>query len=71
MWISGFSFADLCNSTGTFEGSIIRNLKRLEELLRQLATAAGVIGNQDLVNIFGQAVFLIKRDIVFTNSLYL
>lgn len=71
MWMGGFTFIEICQSTEIFEGSIIRTFKRLEELLRQLSNAALVIGNTELVNMFGQGIFLIKRDIVFANSLYL
>lgn len=71
MWMSGRTFVEICGSTSVFEGSIIRTFKRLEELLRQLSNAAAVIGNNDLVDLFGQGIFLIKRDIIFANSLYL
>lgn len=71
MWMSGCTFVEICESTPAFEGSIIRTFKRLEELLRQLSNAAAVIGNNELVDLFGQGIFLIKRDIVFANSLYL
>lgn len=71
MWMTGSTFVEICESTDVFEGSIIRVFKRLEELLRQLSSAAAVIGNNELVNLFSQGIFLIKRDIVFANSLYL
>lgn len=71
MWMSGKTFYEICESTPVFEGSIIRCFKRLEELLRQLSSAAAVIGNTDLVDLFSQGIFLIKRDIIFANSLYL
>lgn len=71
MWMTGRTFVEICASTKVFEGSIIRVFKRLEELLRQLSSAAAVIGNADLVDIFSQGIFQIKRDIVFANSLYL
>lgn len=71
MWMGGRTFVEICESTSVFEGSIIRMFKRLEELLRQLSNAAAVIGNNELVNLFTQGIFLIKRDIVFANSLYL
>lgn len=71
LWMSGKTFLEICETTSIFEGSIIRMFKRLEELLRQLSNAAGVIGNNELVNLFTQGIFLIKRDIVFANSLYL
>ena len=71
LWMGGCTFAEICSQTKVFEGSIIRAFKRLEEVLRQLSNAATVIGNNDLVNLFGQGIYLIKRDIVFANSLYL
>ena len=46
-------------------------MRRLEELLRQLASAAKAIGNADLEAKFTQGIELIKRDIVFAASLYL
>lgn len=52
-------------------GSIIRCMRRLEEVLRQLCQAAKGIGNTDLENKFSEAIKLIKRDIVFAASLYL
>ncbi|ORD98068.1 SK2L2 [Hepatospora eriocheir] len=72
MWISGYSFSEISTTfEKIFDGNIIRGFKRLEEILRQLASAANVIGNQELVNLFSQGIFLIKKDIVFANSLYL
>ena len=71
LWMSGATFNEICSMTKIFEGSIIRNFKRLEELLRQLTSAATVIGNTEMINLFGQGIYLIKRDIVFANSLYL
>ena len=70
-WSKQVSFGQLCKMTDAFEGSIIRCMRRLEELLRQLCQAAKVIGNTDLENKFSEADKLIKRDIVFAASLYL
>jgi ATP-dependent RNA helicase DOB1 len=70
-WSQGSSFAKLCKMTDAFEGSIIRCMRRLEELLRQMCQAAKVIGNADLENKFAEADKCIKRDIVFAASLYL
>ena len=70
-WAKGCTFAQLCKMTDAFEGSIIRCMRRLEELLRQMCQAAKVIGNTDLENKFSEAIKLIKRDIVFAASLYL
>lgn len=54
-----------------FSGSIIRSMRRLEELLRQMIQAAKNIGNTELENKFSEAIKLLKRDIVFAASLYL
>ena len=55
----------------SFSGSIIRCMRRLEELLRQMVEAAKNIGNTELENKFAESIKLIKRDIVFAASLYL
>lgn len=70
-WSKGASFSQLCKMTDVFEGSIIRCMRRLEELLRQMIQASKVIGNTDLENKFAEADKLIKRDIGFAASLYL
>ena len=70
-WSKGSSFSEVCKMSDAFEGSIIRCMRRLEELLRQMSQAAKVIGNADLENKFGEADKAIKRDIVFAASLYL
>jgi len=70
-WCKGASFAKLCEMTEIFEGGIIRCMRRLEELLRQMSLAAKVIGNKDLEDKFNEGVRLLKRDIVFAASLYL
>ncbi|XP_052870267.1 exosome RNA helicase MTR4 isoform X2 [Anopheles cruzii] len=70
-WCKGALFSDLCRMTEIFEGSIIRCMRRLEELLRQMVQASKTIGNTDLENKFSEAIRLLKRDIVFAASLYL
>lgn len=44
-WTSGVSFASICAGTDLFEGTIIRSLRLLEELLRQMTNVARTIGN--------------------------
>ena len=70
-WCNGAKFSQLCKMTDMFEGSIIRCMRRLEELLRQMVQAAKNIGNTELENKFAEAIKLLKRDIVFAASLYL
>lgn len=57
--------------TNAYEGSLIRLFRRLEELLRQMAQAANVMGSDDLKEKFEQSLGKIRRDIVSFNSLYL
>jgi ATP-dependent RNA helicase DOB1 len=57
--------------TDVYEGSLIRLFRRLEELLRQMAQAAKVMGGDDLVQKFEQSLAKVKRDIVAAQSLYL
>jgi len=70
-WCKGAKFVEVQQLTGTFEGTTIRTLRRLEELVRQLATAAKAIGNHELQSKFEKGSELMKRDIVFCSSLYL
>ncbi|GIY79369.1 exosome RNA helicase MTR4 [Caerostris extrusa] len=70
-WSKGASFSHICKMTDVFEGSIIRCMRRLEELLRQMYQAAKAIGNTEMENKFSEGIMLIKRDIVFAASLYL
>ncbi|EDV30679.1 uncharacterized protein Dana_GF14920 [Drosophila ananassae] len=70
-WCKGSSFLAVCKMTDIFEGSIIRCMRRLEELLRQMCQASKTIGNTDLENKFSEGIRLLKRDIVFAASLYL
>lgn len=70
-WCNGVTFLEICKMTDVFEGNIIRCLRLLEELLRQLIQAAKTLGNQDLEAKFNEGIKLIKRDIVFAASLYL
>ena len=60
-----------CVLPRSFEGSIIRAMRRLEELMRQLCSAANSIGNTELEAKFTEGIKRIKRDIIFAASLYL
>ena len=57
--------------TDVYEGSLIRLFRRLEELLRQVAQAAKVMGSEDLEQKFESALGKVRRDIVAAQSLYL
>lgn len=71
-WAGGTSFSQLMETFPSYyEGSIIRSMKRLDELLNQAAKAANILGNKDLKKKFEDSSNLIKRGIVFSASLYL
>ena len=57
--------------TDVYEGSLIRMFRRLEELLRQMAQGAKVMGNSGLEENFDTALKSLKRDVVAAQSLYL
>ena len=54
-WTNGAKFVDLTKLTDAFEGTIIRVIRRLDELLRQLASAAFAVGNFELKAKFDDA----------------
>nr|GMC81398.1 DExH-box ATP-dependent RNA helicase DExH9 [Ipomoea batatas] len=70
-WAKGSKFYEIMEFTQVFEGSLIRAIRRLEEVLQQLIQAAQSIGETELESKFEDAVSKIKRDIVFAASLYL
>lgn len=70
-WSAGSSFVEICKLTEVFEGSIVRVIRRLEELLRQLASASIAIGNHELKAKFEAGADSIRRGVVFAASLYL
>ncbi|GMM50196.1 ATP-dependent RNA helicase [Starmerella bacillaris] len=70
-WSRGATFAQLCKMTDVFEGSLIRIFRRLEELLRQMSSAASSMGNEELAQKMDKGLELIQRDLVNAASLYL
>lgn len=70
-WCRGTKFVDLMAKSEIFEGSVIRCIRRLEELVTQLASVCKGIGNNELELKFREASTMMKRDIVFAASLYL
>ncbi|XWS18031.1 hypothetical protein CRYUN_Cryun32bG0007300 [Craigia yunnanensis] len=70
-WAKGSKFYEIMEITRVFEGSLIRAIRRLEEVLQQLILAAKSIAETELESKFEEAVSKIKKDIVFAASLYL
>ncbi|KAF0888097.1 hypothetical protein E2562_010805 [Oryza meyeriana var. granulata] len=70
-WAKGSKFHQILEMTQVFEGSLIRAIRRLEEVLQQLILASKSVGETQLEAKLEEAVSKIKRDIVFAASLYL
>lgn len=70
-WAKGSKFFEIMELSSVFEGSLIRAIRRLEEILQQLTCAAKSLGETEMEDKFQEAVVKIKRDIVFAASLYL
>lgn len=56
---------------GIYEGSIVRAIRRLHELLMQMKSACEIIGDIDLSERMEKGAASIHRDVVFAASLYL
>jgi ATP-dependent RNA helicase DOB1 len=67
----GKTFQEVTRTTNMFEGSLIRVLRRLDELLNQLQKAAKSVGDEELGAKFKAGSKCLKRGIVFASSLYL
>jgi len=73
-WLRGARFADVLKMHGKvqmFEGSLVRAIRRLDELLRQVAEALHHVGETVLEDKFVTAGERIRRDVIFAASLYL
>ncbi|OHS93551.1 Superkiller viralicidic activity 2-like 2 [Tritrichomonas foetus] len=71
LWASGTSFSTLMETfSNYYEGSIIRTMKRLDELLHQVANAAKILNDKELESRFNEASKLINRGIMFSASIY-
>lgn len=70
-WARGMSFNEIMKISPEAEGTVVRVITWLDEICREVKTASIIIGNTNLHLKMGRAQELIKRDIVFTASLYL
>lgn len=70
-WLEGKRFYEIMNQCNLYEGSVVRVIRRLEELVRELATAAKTIGNEELERKLNEGRGRLKRGIIFAASLYL
>lgn len=70
-WANGGKFWEICALANAFEGTIIRIIRRLDELIKQVGECSQLIGNSKLKEKLDSASAKIKRGIVFAASLYL
>ncbi|CRG96647.1 helicase with Zn-finger motif, putative [Plasmodium gallinaceum] len=70
-WALGASFAELLEQTELEEGLIVRSILRLDDLCRKVKIAFLYLGNIELAQKVEETSNLLRRDIIFTTSLYL
>lgn len=70
-WARGLSFNEIMQMSTEAEGTIVRVITRLDEICRQVKSAALIVGDSTLHSKMSEAQERIKRDIVFCASLYL
>jgi len=70
-WLEGKRFYEIMNQCNLYEGTVVRVIRRLEELVRELASAAKTIGNEELATKLNDGRNRLKRGIIFAASLYL
>ncbi|EEB08946.2 ski complex RNA helicase Ski2 [Schizosaccharomyces japonicus yFS275] len=70
-WARGMSFQRITDLTDVLEGSIVRTIIRLDEVLRECRGAARVVGDASMYAKMEECQNLIRRNIVFCPSLYM
>lgn len=69
-WARGMPFAEIAQLTDVQEGTVVRCIQRLDEVLKEVRHAARIVGDSVLGSKMERASLAIRRDIVFTASLY-
>uniref|UniRef100_A0AAY4E920 Uncharacterized protein n=1 Tax=Denticeps clupeoides TaxID=299321 RepID=A0AAY4E920_9TELE len=69
-WAIGMPFAEIAELTDVQEGTVVRCIQRLDEVLKEVRQAARIVGDSVLGSKMERASLAIRRDIVFTASLY-
>lgn len=71
-WCKGKKFEEVCKLTEVYEGTIIRCLRRVEELLKQISLVSKTqLENLEMHSKIETAIEKLKRGIIFAASLYL
>ena len=69
-WAQGEPFSEIVKKTDLFEGTIIRAMRRLDELMMELHRSSVAVGDTDLAKKFEQGAAALRHGIVFADSLY-
>ncbi|KTW27051.1 hypothetical protein T552_02543 [Pneumocystis carinii B80] len=69
-WARGMSFERIMDLTDVLEGSIVRVMTRLDQVLRECASAARIIGDISMYSKMEDCQEKIRRNIIFCPSLY-
>ena len=69
-WAMGDAFSEIIKKTDLFEGTIIRAIRRLDELMMELHRACVAVGDTGLAEKFEKGAESLRHGIVFADSLY-
>jgi ATP-dependent RNA helicase DOB1 len=69
-WAKGEPFSEIVKKTDLFEGTIIRAMRRLDELMMELHRACIAVGDTELAEKFEKGAECLRHGIVFADSLY-
>lgn len=71
LWSKGGSFMEIFKLADIYEGSLVRTIRQVCQVLSELEDAVSLTGQSELKNRIQNSQELIKRDVIFTGSLYL
>jgi ATP-dependent RNA helicase DOB1 len=71
LWSRGEPFSAVSQRTDVFEGSLVRAVRRLDELMQQLALAAASVGDGALQRHVDASAATLRRGVMFAASLYI
>ena len=70
-WSKGTHFDEIMRDTDLFEGTVVRCMRRLDELMMELHRAARAVGSEELATSFEKGAESLRHGVVSAASLYL
>jgi ATP-dependent RNA helicase DOB1 len=70
-WSKGTHFDEIMRDTDLFEGTVVRCMRRLDELMMELHRAARAVGSEELAVTFEKGAESLRHGVVSAASLYL